>query len=302
MRLLITGGCGFVGSNIAVALARDGHEIVCLDNLSRRGSEILARRIQDFNCTFHHGDVRNTEDLIRLEGGFDLLIECSAEPSVLVGTQPNSTLSVLNINLLGAINCFEYARIRKIPVIFLSSSRVYPYDRISSLILQEKQTRFSFESEGTGISPKGISINFPLGGVRSIYGASKLAAELVLQEYSNQFDLPAIINRFGVIAGPWQLGKVDQGVFTYWLVNHYFGNSLKYIGFGGKGKQVRDLLHIDDVVCLIKKQINKIHQFHGEVFNAGGSSFSNLSLLETTVLCQEIVGKKVDILSIPENR
>lgn len=302
MRILITGGCGFVGSNIATALVQDDHEVICLDNLSRRGSEILLRRIQDFNCQFSHGDIRNIDDLARLEGDFDLLIECSAEPSVLVSTRPSSSFSVLDINLIGAINCFEYARTRNIPVIFLSTSRVYPFDRITNLKLREMATRFIYEGGEPGISPIGISKDFPLNGVRSIYGASKLSAELILQEYSYQYRLPAIINRFGVIAGPWQLGKVDQGVFTYWLANHYFGKPLKYIGFGGQGKQVRDLLHIDDVIRLIKKQIDSIQNFYGEVFNAGGTLYSNLSLLETTALCQEIVGKKVEILSDPDNR
>lgn len=101
---------------------------------------------------------------------------------------------------------------------------------------------------------------------------------------------------------PWQLGKVDQGVFTFWLVSHYFKKNIQYIGFGGKGKQVRDLLHIEDLIALIKKQINVIGNYQGEVFNVGGSTYSNLSLIEATNICQEITGNKIQIGSEPETR
>jgi CDP-paratose 2-epimerase len=191
---------------------------------------------------------------------------------------------------------------RNIPVIFLSTSRIYPYTAINELKFQEEPTRFEFAGHQAGVSSKGISTSFTLQGCRSLYGAAKLASEYLLQEYSGQYGLPGIINRCGVIAGPWQLGKIDQGVFTYWLYRHYFEKDLRYIGFGGTGKQVRDLLHINDLVLLIKKQINEVGRFHGEVFNVGGSSFSNLSLCETTALCQKITGKKVPVSSMPDNR
>lgn len=106
----------------------------------------------------------------------------------------------------------------------------------------------------------------------------------------------------GVVAGPWQLGKQDQGVFTYWLVSHLLKRPLSYIGFGGKGKQVRDLLHIDDLVELILLQASQIVNFRGEIFPVGGSTFSNLSLLEATDLCQRLTGNRIPISAQPENR
>jgi CDP-paratose 2-epimerase len=301
-RILITGGAGFIGSNLSIALKAEGHAVVCFDNLSRRGSELLLQRIQEHGGSFIHGDVRNQEDFSKLKDHFDILIECSAEPSVLVGTQGEDARFQINNNLFGTVNCLEFARIRCIPVIFLSTSRVYPYTAINKLIFIEGDTRFEYADHQSGVSSRGISTDFSLHGRRSLYGATKLASEYLLQEYSSLYNLPSIIDRCGVIAGPWQLGKVDQGVFTYWLYRHFFEKDLCYIGFGGSGKQVRDLLHIDDLVQLINKQITEVGQFRGEAFNVGGSDHSNLSLNETTALCRKITGKKVVVSSILENR
>ncbi len=301
--ILITGGCGFIGSNLAVALAQDGHQITCFDNLSRRGSEILLARTREHGCAFAHGDIRSVEDLMRLKGDFDIMIECSAEPSVLVGTQGADAVFMLNNNLVGSLNCFEMARQRGMGVLFLSTSRVYPFKPLNDLSYDEAETRFEFNGSGPGVSKRGVAIDFPLNtGSRSLYGATKLASEVILQEYSQQYDMPCIINRCGVIAGPWQLGKVDQGVFTYWLAQHVFGGTLKYIGFGGKGKQVRDLLHVYDLVDLVRKQIAALPNYRGQIFNAGGGAQTSLSLLETTALCRRITGKTLDVTPDPVDR
>lgn len=301
-RILITGGCGFVGSNLAVALRAEGNRITCFDNLSRRGSELLCRRIREHGCNFIRGDIRNPEDLKRCKGDFDLLIDASAEPSVLAGSDGSDALYVVHNNLTGSINCFEWCRKNRAAVIFLSSSRVYPYDRINVLRYQELSDRFSFSGKTQGVSHRGISCDFPLAGYRSLYGATKLAAEYILREYSMNYGIPSIINRCGVIAGPWQLGKVDQGVFTHWMVCHYFKRKLSYIGFAGKGKQVRDILHIEDLVKLIKKQIRIISRFRGQTFNVGGGLFANLSLCQATALCRRITGNAMPIGRSLRNR
>ena len=306
-RILITGGCGFIGSHLAVDLTRQGFEVTALDNLSRRGSEILLqKRIKPCGAGFVRGDVRIPDDLRKVPGDYDLLIECSAEPSVLMGTKGEDARYLLDVNLQGAINCFEWARERRTPVIFLSTSRVYPYDKINACRYEETETRYELLEGCPGVCPNGVSAEMPLQGVRSLYGASKLSAELILREYAFQYKLPAIIDRCGVIAGPWQLGKSDQGVFAFWMAKHYFREPLNYIGFGGTGKQVRDLLHIQDLADLIGKQarvlMNGKAPFYGEVFNAGGSSFSSLSLLEATKLCAQLTGNAVDVGSLPECR
>lgn len=302
MNVWVTGGCGFIGSNLALAFRRQGDRVVALDNLSRRGSEILCDRVRKAGVEFVRGDIRNPADLNRVEGPIDLMIECSAEPSVVMGSRGEDAEFVVQNNLAGSLHCFEYARKHRIPVIFLSTSRVYPYETINGQPYREESTRFVPAGTGPGFGPEGIGLDFPLEGARSLYGATKLASEIMLQEYSRQYELPAIINRCGVVAGPWQLGKQDQGVFTYWLVSHLLKRPLAYFGFEGKGKQVRDLLHIDDLVDLVLRQSRQIADFRGEVFPVGGSAFSSLSLVETTELCRQLTGNNVPVASRPENR
>ena len=301
-RILITGGCGFIGSNLAVAFRRQGDRVVAFDNLSRRGSEILLRRVQEAGAEFVRGDIRNPADLAQVAGPVDLLIECSAEPSVLVGVNGDDAEFMVQNNLVGSLHCFEFARKRRAPVIFLSTSRVYPYDALNRQEYREEATRFSPVGSGPGFGPDGVGIDFPLLGARSLYGATKLASEIMLQEYSHQYGLPAVIDRCGVVAGPWQLGKQDQGVFTHWLVSHRLNRPLAYIGFGGQGKQVRDLLHIDDLVELVLLQSRRIAEFRGDVFPAGGSTVSNLSLREATDLCQTITGRRLPLSAQLTNR
>ncbi len=301
MKILITGGCGFIGSNLAVAFRERGDEVTVFDNLSRRGSELLCRRVEEAGARFVRGDIRNPADLDKVSGA-DLMIECSAEPSVLVGTEGKDARFMVENNLVGALNCFEWAREKRAAVVFLSTSRVYPYGAINAKKYSETETRFVPAEESAGFGPHGIAPDFPLDGARSLYGATKLAGEIMLQEYSRQYDLPALINRCGVVAGPWQLGKVDQGVFTFWLANHHFGKPLNYIGFGGRGKQVRDLLHIGDLIQLVQIQADSIGEFRGEVFHAGGGTVANLSLHETTDLCREITGREVSVAETTEDR
>lgn len=300
--ILITGGCGFIGSNLAVAFREAGHRVTVLDNLSRRGSKWILERIRSFDITFVHGDIRRPNELAALGSDFDLMIECSAEPSVLVGAQGGDAAFMVENNLVGALNCFEWARHRRIPVIFFSTSRVYPYDAVNAIPCHETDTRFDMVGGGRGYSPDGIDTDFPMDGARSLYGATKWAAEMVLQEYAHQYDLPVIINRCGVVAGPWQMGKVDQGVFTHWLICHMADRPLSYIGFGGAGKQVRDVLHIDDLTDLIMRQSERIGEFRGALFQAAGSTVSNLSLCQATRWCRELTGRSLKIGSVPDNR
>lgn len=300
--VLITGGCGFIGSNLAMAFHREGHRVIAFDNLSRRGSEFLRARVQEVGVEFVRGDIRNPADFRQVEGPLDLMIECSAEPSVLVGVNGEDAEFMVQNNLVGSLHCFEFARRHAIPVIFLSTSRVYPYDLLNRQSYREEATRLVPAGSSAGFGPDGVGLDFPMDGARSLYGATKLASEIMLQEYSRQYDLPAVINRCGVVAGPWQLGKQDQGVFTYWLVSHLLERPLDYIGFGGAGKQVRDVLHIDDLADLVLLQSRRMGDFRGDVFPAGGGPAASLSLLETTALCQHLTGRTLPVGSRPDTR
>jgi len=304
-RFLVTGGAGFVGSNLAISFKKrypDSH-IIALDNLKRRGSELNISRLKKHDIIFQHGDIRNPEDLEFADRSVDVVLECSAEPSVLAGFG-GSPGYLLNSNLTGAINCLELARKQQADFVFLSTSRVYPVEAINDLSFTETESRFTLADNQTtvGASTEGVAESFPLDGVRSLYGATKLAAELIAMEYSSMYGVRTLINRCGVLAGPWQMGKVDQGVFTLWMAAHLFGKPLRYIGFGGSGKQVRDLLHVDDLFELLDIQLQDIDTYNNRIFNVGGGQKSSLSLVETTKLCEAISGRNIEIKPDPEPR
>jgi len=303
-KILITGGSGFIGSSLSIQMAQRHSDwsITALDNLKRRGSELNISRLSKSGVAFVHGDIRNMEDLAINKFEPDLIIECSAEPSVLESYK--NPYSVLNSNLMGCINCLELASLYKSDFIFLSTSRVYPISNLNSIKYEELNSRFelSIDAGIPGISSKGISEEFPLYSFRSLYGASKLASELIIEEYRNIFGFRTIINRCGVIAGPWQMGKSDQGVFAFWVLNHYFKKPLKYIGYGGQGKQVRDVLHIEDLVNLLEIQISSLDKYNGEVYNVGGGYNNTLSLLEATEICRDITGNTIPVEPVFENR
>jgi CDP-paratose 2-epimerase len=304
MRVLVTGGAGFIGGNVAVELAtrHPDWELTALDNLHRRGSELNLPRLREAGVAFAHGDVRVLDDLLGV-GEVDALVECSAEPSVLAGLD-GSPDYVVHTNLVGAYNCLEAARRHGAFVLFLSTSRVYPIAGLRSLVLNETDTRFELAVEQplTGASADGIAEDFPLTGARTLYGSTKLAAELLIEEYRDAFGLRAAVDRCGVIAGPWQMGKVDQGVFTHWILAHHFRRDLQYIGFGGLGKQVRDLLHVSDLVDLLDAQLSNQGRWDGTVLNVGGGRECSLSLQETTALCEQITGNEVTITAAPQTR
>lgn len=302
--IMVTGGAGFVGSSLAMGLkAAYGHtRVVALDNLRRRGSELNVPRLREGGVEFVHGDVRNTEDFDALPS-VDLILECSAEPSVLAGYN-EAPGYLVQTNLVGTLNCLEFARRTGAAIIFLSSSRVYPMTLVNELGFKETETRFALldEQKIVGASAAGIAENFPLDGTRSLYGATKLSSELILNEYLEMYGLQGIVNRCGIIAGPWQMGKLDQGVAVLWASRHIYEQPLNYIGYGGQGKQVRDMVHIDDMLRLVLHQIEHLDDLSGETFNVGGGTCVSTSLMELTRLCAELTGNTLDIGSVPENR
>jgi CDP-paratose 2-epimerase len=274
--------------------------VTVLDSLKRRGSELNLPRLRAAGVEFYHGDIRSTDDFDGLPP-YDLMIDCSAEPSVQAGLG-GSPRGVLGTNLIGTINCLEAARTQGAAFLFLSTSRIYPIEALNDLPFTETDTRFRWD-DGVGVpgfSQHGIAEDFTLEGARSFYGTSKLAGEQLIKEYVFSYGMRALINRCGVIAGPWQMGKVDQGVITLWVARHYFGRPLRYTGFGGQGKQVRDVLHVHDLFDLILLQLEAPERWDGRVYNAGGGNDGAVSLSELTGLCVQETGKTVPIAAVPE--
>lgn len=282
-------------------LSHPGAAVIALDNLRRSGSELRRTTLGDAGVEFVHGDIRNPSDLSLGGRPVDVLVECSAEPSVLAG-YGESPRYVLDTNLAGTLNCLELARERRARVVFLSTSRVYPIGPTNALVYEERDTRYVLSARQTiaGVSERGITEEFPLAGARTLYGATKLASELFLEEYAAAYGLEYSTMRFGVISGPGQMGKVEQGVFALWMARHLWGDSLMYKGFGGTGKQVRDVLHIDDVCDLVELLLARWPEVRGRTLNAGGGVSISASLLEATAACEALTGRRLSLTRVPE--
>jgi CDP-paratose 2-epimerase len=310
MRVLITGGAGFLGSQLAFHLRQRGNEILAMDNLVRRGSEINLKTFRRHGIEFVHGDVRSAEDFANLPGTIDLLCDASAQPSLVYG-YANPMFDITN-NTLGLVNALEFARRRNCPLIFCSTNRVYSAERVNALPIQERPTRLVWDKEKfraqfgergvPGFDPDhGFSEEFSVdGGQHGIYGLSKIMADLACQEYAHAFGVKTVINRFCNLAGAGQFGKSEQGWIAWWAVAFRFGLPLQYIGWGGK--QVRDVLFAEDVCRLIEIEMERISQISGEVFNIGGGTRQTMSPMEATELLRRKTGSDVAVSVTAEAR
>ena len=280
MKILITGGCGFVGSNLAIYFKdrRIGTKINSLDNLSRKGSLLNLDRLKKNKIKNFKIDITNYRAIKKLPK-YDFIVDCCAEAAV--ETSKKEIDKVFNTNLVGTFNILKKCAKDKSKFIFLSSSRVYT---IKKLLKLKKSKSL-------------ISENFDTSGAKSIYGFSKLSSENLIQEFSFLHKIKYIITRFGLIAGPWQFGKQEQGVVSLWVWRHINNKKLDYIGFGGKGSQVRDVIHILDVCKLIALQIKKINSIYNLTMNAGGGRANAVSRKKLTKICEKITSNKLKIYS-----
>ena len=289
MKFLITGGCGFVGSNLAIYLKNrfKKSEVVVVDNFFRTGSKYNLARLVKQNIKIIKGDIRFKKDLKNISK-FNFLIDCAADPSALSGVK-NGLSYLLETNINGTLNCLELTKKFKAKLIFLSSSRVYSYINLNKLKLKVKNHEFFPTKSQNGLSiNKGISEKYDDIGLKTFYGFTKFSAENLIKEYSYNFDVDYILNRSGVIAGPWQWGRVDQGFMSYWIMAYMFKKNLKYIGYGGLGYQVRDILNIMDLCKLVEMQVLDFDMFNRNTFNIGGGIKNKISLYNLTKYCNKI--------------
>ena len=283
MNILVTGGCGFVGANICLALKKKFNKVFSLDNLSRKSSTLNFKILKKKGIKNFKIDIFNEKEIQKLKK-FDLIIDCCAEAAVEVSKKDLDR--VFNTNLVGTFNLLKKAKKDKSKIIFISSSRVNSIKEINNII-GKKTLRKNVKIN------KKINENFDTLKPKSLYGFTKLASELLIEEFSYAFGLKYIINRCGVISGPMQFGKQDQGFVSLWVWKHILNKNLKYIGFGGHGNQVRDVLHVDDLVNLINLQIKKLNSIYNKKICVGGSKKSNTSLKNLTSICQKITGNKL---------
>ncbi len=294
MKILVTGSCGFAGINICESLLRANSnlKITGLDNLSRKGCERNVSKLKELGVSLLRKDIRNASDLEGLER-FDWIIDCSANPSVLAGINgESSSRQLIEHNLLGTINLLEYCKLHQAGLILLSTSRVYSANNLASIPLQEYEDHFKIDCDRAplGLSGKGINEDFPTSPPLSLYGTSKLSSENLALEYGENFDFPVWINRCGVMAGAGQFGKAEQGIFSYWVHSFREKKPLKYIGFGGNGLQVRDVLHPKDLVALLLKQMQEPNRDAPKIINLGGGVENSISLKQLTSWCEKRYG------------
>ena len=280
MKILITGGCGFVGSNLAIYFKnnRIGSKNDTLDNLSRKGSLLNLKRLKKKKIKNYKKDISHYNNLKNLPK-YDLIVDCCAEAAVEISKIEID--KVFNTNLVGTFNILKKCAKDKSNFIFLSSSRVYSIKDLRKL----KKKNFL------------INEKFNTSGAKSIYGFSKYSSEHLIREFSFLYKIKYIINRLGVISGPWQFGRQDQGFVSLWVWKHINRKKLSYIGFGGKGSQIRDVVHITDVCKLITKQIKKINKINNLTLNVGGGSKNLISLKNLTKVCQKITSNRIRIFS-----
>lgn len=288
-RILIAGGAGFIGTNIAEMALKRGQKVVIFDNFVRSGVEENAAYLKKLGAKVIRGDVRSSEDFQRLPK-VDAIINLAANPGI-----PWSIkwpLYDFSVNALGALNLLELARrLGKIPVIFASTNKIYS-DEVNQLPVAERKTRYIWKDK----SLKGISERFAMDGKgqypHSPYGCSKAAADLYHQEYFHIYGVPTVVNRMSCIYGLHQKGVEDQG-WLWWFVQAKKKNLP--LNIYGNGKQVRDALFGTDLAKLYLEELRDIKKHKGQVYNVGGGLKNSVSLLEVINYLDKKGGQKIKL-------
>lgn len=292
MKLLITGGCGFLGSNIAGAYSHEDTRITIIDNMHRIGAKRNLRWLEDLfsstkNLSFKEGDLTEfefLEQVFRNDGPFDYI--CHLSGQVAMTKSLEDPLADFRSNALGTLNLLEVARRRSPDTVIAFSSTNKVYGDLRHLDYGETSTRYLLSR-----FPNGIDEKMPLD-FSSPYGCSKGAADQYVRDWFRSFGIRTIVFRHSSIYGGRQFATIDQGWvgwFTKKAIEHKSrsdnGQGAEPFEVSGTGKQVRDILHCDDLVGLYKLAFEKRESIAGEVFNIGGGMPNSMSLIE---LCREL--------------
>ena len=284
MKVIVTGGCGFVGSNVCEFLKNLSFEVVSIDNLSKIYSKLNLKRLSNLNIKNYNIDVSDKSKFIKFNYRSDIIIDCCADPAV--ESSRIDILKNINNNLITTYNVLEKAKKDNSKLIFISTSRIYPIkdscQKFNTFLKKKKENLFNEDSN--------------IIGPKTIYGFSKLASEMLIKEYNYAFNIDYLINRCGLITGPWQFGKVEQGLVSLWLWKHLNkDNNLYYKGYNGSGNQIRDILFINDLCELVYLQIKKFKKIKNQTFCVGGGIKNSVNLNQLTKICEQITKNKLKI-------
>ncbi|MBI2166610.1 MAG: SDR family NAD(P)-dependent oxidoreductase [Chloroflexi bacterium] len=286
MKWLITGGAGFIGCNAARRLMEAGHRVVVFDNLSRRGaSENLAWLREHGEFSFIKGDVRDfgqLEQVFREHQDADVVLHLAAQ--VAVTTSVQNPREDFDINALGTFNVCEAVRLYAPHTVLLNASTNKVYGELGQAKVEESSSRYRYVDLPHGI-PETLSIDF-----HSPYGCSKGAGDQYVKDYGRIYGLKTVNFRQSCIYGPRQFGIEDQGWVAWFAIASVLGQPITIYG---DGKQVRDVLYIDDLVDCYVKAVEHIGRAAGKSYNIGGGPANTLSLLELLGMLRELLGKKL---------
>ncbi len=273
MKIIITGGCGFIGTNVALFHLRKKHKVVAIDNLSRRGTEVnlaLLKRYSNFK--FYKVDIRDKEKIYKIfSKNKDAKLVYHLAAQVAVTTSVLNPYEDFEINALGTINILEAVRKHSPKTFFIFSSTNKVYGGMENIKIVEKNGKYFAVDY-----PNGIDENFNLD-FHSPYGCSKGAADQYVKDYSRIYGLETVVFRQSCIYGPNQFGIEDQGWVAYFCIQAMFE---KEITIYGDGKQVRDILYIDDLINAYWLSYKNRKKVKGEIFNIGGGPENKISILE----------------------
>jgi len=286
--ILITGGAGFIGTNAVHYFAKKGWNVCLLDNLSRKGSEENLRWLQsqkNYSFIFKKIDIRDKIDVDKLfqENSFDALIHLAGQ--VAVTTSIDDPREDLDINIIGTFNLLESIRKYSPNTIMINASTNKVYGELENYDVLEKDLSYKYKSHPNGISESAI-LDF-----HSPYGCSKGSADQYVIDYARIYDIKATTFRQSCIYGPRQLGSQDQGWISWFIISSL---SKRTINIYGNGKQVRDVLYIDDLIRAYDLAISNSSNIKGEAFNIGGGSSNSISLIECINMISEILDIKVE--------
>jgi CDP-paratose 2-epimerase len=285
-RTLITGGAGFVGTNLADRILRDGERVIVFDNLARAGVEQnldwLTRR-HGRALDVERADVRDASAVGRAVDACDRVFHLAAQ--VAVTTSLDEPVEDAEVNLTGTINVLEAARARSTPppVVFTSTNKVY--GGLDDIELAERRTRY--EPVDAQILAGGVPESRPLAFCTP-YGCSKGAADQYVVDYARSYDVPTVVFRMSCIYGPHQFGTEDQGWVAHFLIRAL---DRQPITVYGDGKQVRDVLYVEDLVDALLRAEQDIGALTGQAFNIGGGARNTISLHELLALIAQIDGR-----------
>jgi CDP-paratose 2-epimerase len=286
-KLLITGGCGFIGTNAARYFAQRGYEVLAVDNFSRPGSEenVKVLRAEGIACEQLDIVTQSVElaALVRTRG-IEVILHAAAQ--VAVTTSVHNPVFDFNQNALGTLNVLEAARNapQKPIVLFTSTNKVY--GGLEQFPAQDGGKRYVLPELPQGVH-ENVLIDF-----HSPYGCSKGAADQYTRDYERIYDLPTVVFRQSCIYGPHQFGIVDQGWVAFLTMQAYFG---KPITIYGDGKQVRDVLSVSDLCRAFEAAFGHIGTTRGKIYNMGGGATHSVSLLEYVDFLEKRLGKKLDV-------